>query len=165
MEKLPEISDVSSEPTPTMTDTALAQELLQEAFPIHAGRNIKAAIGDAYDALRRRERALPRTALDERNRQWTERRVKSIWQREARRIDHYEIEDLTAVAVEEARIERQRLKAREQRLAALIAAQDEGAHRETYHNRGWGMGGRDLPGASGAAEFDADTDQSEGWGR
>jgi hypothetical protein len=104
-----------------MTDASFAQELLQEAFPIRAGRNVKAAIGEAFAALQRHERRLAPAVRNARERQWTERRVKSIWCREARRIDHYEIEDLTAIAIEEARIELARSKARQQRLAALLA--------------------------------------------
>jgi len=109
-----------------MTDTIYASELIQDTYPIRAGRNVKAAIGDAFEALKKRERALPKEVLRDRHRQWTERRVKALWFREARRVDHYEIQDLTAIAVEEARIERQRLKAREQRLTAFLAAADKG---------------------------------------
>jgi hypothetical protein len=116
-----------------MTDTSYAQELLQEAFPVRAGRNVKAAIGEAFKALQRHEHSLPSPVRRARERQWTERRVRSIWERAARRIDHYEIEDLTAVAVEEARIERARLRAREMRLAAFISAAEAGAGREMDH--------------------------------
>src|SRR5690606_33239863 len=111
-----------------------------------AGRNAKAAIGEAFEALKRRERQLPRDVLRERPRQWTERRVRALWHREARRVDHYEIQDLTAVAVEEARIERQRLKAREERLTAILAAAQEGENRERGDAEGRPIRGMDLPG-------------------
>ncbi|GHA15330.1 hypothetical protein GCM10007989_07620 [Devosia pacifica] len=120
-----EISAHSSKGQREMTDANFASELIQDTFSIRSGRNAKAAIGAAFEALKRRERGLPADVLRERPRQWTERRVRSLWFKEARRVDHYEIQDLTAVAVEEARIERQRLKAREDRLTALIAARTE----------------------------------------
>lgn len=114
-----------------MTDATQASELLQETFPIRAGRNVKAAIGEAYAALKRRERNLPADVLQERQREWTERRVKALWGgKEARRVDHYEIQDLAAIAVEEAKIERQRQQARQYRLEAIIASASAGYHRE-----------------------------------
>lgn len=156
--------DVSSKPERSMTDATMAQAIVQDAFPVRGGRNIKAAIGEAFDALRRHERSLPRSVLSDRPRQWTERRVKALWHREARRVDHYEIQDLTAVAVEEARHERQRLQAREERLAAFIAAHRQG-DREPVDQRFGRMAGRlDHPG-TGGGETDADFDQRDGWGR
>lgn len=105
-----------------MTDITYASDLLKEAFPTYPGRNAKAAIARAFKLLEKHEDQLPEEVLEERARRWTERRVRSLWGKEARRVDHYEIQDLTAIAVEEARIERQRQQARDQRLAALIAA-------------------------------------------
>lgn len=128
-----------------MTDAAMAQEIVQEAFPVHLGRNITAAIGAAYEALTRHERGLPRAVIAARPRQWTERRVKAIWHREARRIDHYEIQDLTAVAVMEATNERQRLKAREERLAAFIAAHGSGSREPVDQPSRRGAGRLDNP--------------------
>lgn len=113
-----------------MTDATTASELLQETFPIRAGRNVKAAIGEAFSALKRRERSLPKEVICERQREWTERRVKALWSKEARRVDHYEIQDLTAVAVQEAKIERQRQQARHHRLEALLASLGAGQSRE-----------------------------------
>lgn len=143
-------------------DGIYAQELLQEAFPVRAGRNVKAAIGEAFEALQRRERSLPRAIMQGRERSWTERRVKAIWGREARRIDHYEIQDLTAVAVEEARRELQRSKARQERLAALLA--DPASYRgsQLAHLVRERVGGMDRPGNSGT---DADDFNQEHWGR
>lgn len=146
-----------------MTDAATAQELIQDAFPVRGGRNIKASIGDAFDALRRHERSLPRAVLSDRPRQWTERRVKALWHREARRVDHYEIQDLTAVAVEEARNERQRLRAREARLAAFLAAHRAGDDQQVDQRRSGLAGGLDHAGVRGAEEPE-DEDQSRDWG-
>lgn len=136
---------------------------MQDTFPVRAGRNVKAAIGDAFSALKQRERQLPRDVLRERPRQWTERRVRALWNREARRVDHYEIQDLTAVAVEEARHERQRLKAREERLVALLAASEAGGLGEGSNEEGRRVRGLDLPG-TGFTDADEHADQSQGWG-
>lgn len=146
-----------------MTDAMFASELMQETFPVRSGRNVKAAIGEAFDALKRRERQLPQSVLRDRPRQWTERRVRALWNREARRVDHYEIQDLTAVAVEEARLERRRLQARQDRLAALIAAADAGTDQSVGELESGLAGGLDLPGTSGT-DADHDADQSH-WGR
>ena len=163
MDISPKVSDDSSKGQRQMTDTSFASELMQDTFPIRAGRNVKAAIGDAFSALKQRERQLPRDVLRERPRQWTERRVRALWNREARRVDHYEIQDLTAIAVEEARIERQRLKAREERLVALLAAADQGELGSIQNAAGQRFRGLDLPGTGTDAEETAD--QSEGWGQ
>ena len=146
-----------------MTDTIFASELMQDSFPVHPGRNVKAAIGAAFEALKRRERALPTHVLRDRPRQWTERRVRSLWFREARRVDHYEIQDLTAIAVEEARLERQRLKAREERLVAILAAAEAGEIGEGRYGQSRRPRGMDLPGV-GFTDADDRSDQSQGWG-
>lgn len=149
-----------------VTDGTYAQELLREVFPVRAGRNVKAAIGEAFEALKRRERALPKAVLEERKRQWTERRVRSLWEKRAPRIDHYEIQDLTAVAVEEARVERQRQQARDTRLAAIIAAGD--ARQDQPRHQWLGRRDRGLDHASrgvGRTADDEHTDQSQGWGQ
>ena len=146
-----------------MTDAHFAAELIQDTYPIRAGRNAKAAIGEAFNALKRRERQLPSEVLRERSRQWTERRVRALWNREARRVDHYEIQDLTAIAVEEAQIERQRLKAREERLVAILAAAEAGEPGGVGNQEGRSFRGMDLSGV-GFTDADERTDQSQGWG-
>lgn len=162
METLSKGVERSAKAEGIMTDAHYAAELIQDTYPVRAGRNAKAAIGEAFNALKRRERELPSEVLRERSRQWTERRVRALWNREARRVDHYEIQDLTAVAVEEARIERQRLKAREERLVAILAAADQGDVGPLSAASSERIRGLDLPGAG--TDADADADQSEGWG-
>lgn len=147
-----------------MSDTAHAQDLLHLSFPVRSDRNVKAAIGQAFKALQRRESALPRSIVAERKRQWTERRVRSLWSKTAGRVDHYEIQDLTAVAVEEARIERQRQQARDARLAALIASTEAGANQPGNQWLGGRSGGLDNAGTA-ASEADAEYDQRNEWGR
>lgn len=147
-----------------VTDGTYAQDLLHEAFPIRKGRNITAAIGEAFEALKRHERTLPKQVVADRERQWTERRVRSLWSKTARRVDHYEIQDLTAIAVEEARNERQRLRAREARLASFLASHSAGEDQQVDQRLGGMAGGLDHAGVGGT-EADADFDQRKGWGR
>lgn len=145
-----------------VADASVARNLIATGFPVGPGRNLKAALGECFSALAKHERRLPRDVLQERPRQWTQRRVEAIWGREARRIDHYEIQDLTAVAVEEARHERQRLQAREARLAAFIAAHREGDDQQVGQQLGGMAGGLDHAGTG--ADFDrADDNQDINW--
>jgi len=145
----------------TVTDAVVARNLIETGFPVSAGRNITAALSDCFNALSEHEKKLPRVVRDERARPWTKRRVEAIWGREARRIDHYEIQDLTAVAVEEARNERQRLRAREERLAAFLAAHRQGDSEPVDQRVGGMAGGLDHTGAGGTEP--EDDDQSRNW--
>lgn len=151
----------SPEPEAQMTDAHVARNLIETGFPVGPGRNLKAALSDCYAALAKRERSLPQDVRADRPRRWTQRRVEAIWGREARRIDHYEIQDLTAVAVEEARHERQRLQAREERLAAFIAAHRSG-DRQSVDQRFGRMAGR-LDHTGAGRDDRADDDQSRNW--
>ncbi len=146
-----------------MTDVHMAAGIMQDAFPVGPGRNVGTAIGEIFDALKAHERSLPIEVLRERSRQWTERRVRALWKHEARRVDHYEIQDLTAIAVEEARRERQHLKARQERLTALIATFDPSEVGTEANAEGRGIRGMDLPGI-GFTEADERADQSREWG-
>ncbi len=83
-----------------MSDAALAQRMLHEAFPAHDGINTKARIAVATRALR-----LPF------------RRVKALWYGEARRIEFHEME-----AIQNAKAAA--LAARVSRLRASLAATD-----------------------------------------
>lgn len=108
-----------------MTDVAVAQALVQNTWQVRPGRNAKGCLGAIYDAVRRVERRLPREALRDRPRQWTERRVKAIWKAEARRIDNYEMADLEQAALEAARNEFQDSIKRAERLAAFISSYEK----------------------------------------
>jgi hypothetical protein len=157
--------DVGSSPKdqPEMTDADTAIRLIDETFLGASGRDVRQALGAAFDALQRHEKRLPKEVLqDDRRRSWTERRVRALWNREARRVDHYEIQDLTAIAVEEAKIERQRLKAREDRLAAFLAAHEAGLARQQGDQEGGRAVRLDLPRAG--TDADEHADQSAGWG-
>lgn len=163
MENSSKDAETSDEGRGIMTDANVARDLILEAFPVRTGRNVAGVIGDVFDALKSHEKRLPKEVLAERQRRWTERRVKALVSKEARRIDHYEIQDLAAVAVEEARIERARNRAREERLAALIAAVSPRDHREAPERMGWGSGRQDLSGSRGT-DADHENDQSRDWG-
>lgn len=113
-----------------MTDVMVAQSLLHETWPRRAGRPAKACVGLIFDALKRVERKLPNEELRARPRQWTERRVRAIWDGEARRLDHSEMTDLEQAAVEAARFEYQESIARSERLARFISAYEADRHRQ-----------------------------------
>ena len=111
-----------------MTDVSMAQHLVQETWPERAGRPVKTCIAMIFDAVKRVERKQPVAVLRERPRQWTERRVRSIWNAEARRIDNYEMADLERAAAEEAKNEFTTSVRRAARMAAFLASQDENFH-------------------------------------
>ncbi len=163
METHSNIVDFSSKGQGAMTDVQFASEFIQEIYPVSASRKVAGAIGEAFDALKKRENQLPAGVVRDRPRRWTERRVRALWFKEARRIDHYEIQDLTAIAVEEARRERQHLKAREERLVAILAAADQGGMGQVVRPKGRGVRSMDMPGI-GLTDADETADQSQGWG-
>jgi hypothetical protein len=111
-----------------MTDVALAQSLVQETWPERAGRPVKTCIAMIFDAVKRVERKLPDEVRRQRQRPWTERRVRSIWNAEARRIDNYEMADLERAAAEEAKSEFNASIRRAARMASFLAAQDADFH-------------------------------------
>lgn len=102
-----------------MSDAAIALGLIEEVWPLKTTPR-KIVIGAAFNAVKQIERGVRKHV--ERPRAWTERRIRSIVDGEARRIDNYEIDDLTAMVLQEARIELARSKARAARLEAFIAA-------------------------------------------
>lgn len=103
-------------------------------------------IARAYEAVKRVERRIDRAVLALRPRLWTERRVRAIVDREAVRIDHYEIDDLTKVRIEEAKRELDKSRARAARMAAFLAAQDADFHGDEIERMGAFARGVDLPG-------------------
>ncbi len=139
---------------PPMSDTSRAYSLLDEAFGGESGRSVKQIIADAFKALARREADLGVTVPDDRPRFWTERRVRSIWAKSARRVDNYEIEDLAAVAAEEARIALEKSRHRQARLAALLADPMAYRGRELAHLVRERVGGVDRAGAENTYHTD-----------
>lgn len=137
LEKLPKVSE--------MSDGAIARNLIDDTFDLSPGRR-SLVIGLTIAALKRVERALGADVVRERPRQWTERRVRSIVDNEARRIDAYEIEDLQRVKIAEARHELTRSRDRAARMAAFLAAQDADFHGDEIERMGSFARGVDLPG-------------------
>lgn len=163
MEIEPTYVDLPPKDQPEMTDTDTAYHLIDSTFVGASGRDVKVALVIAFTALKRREARLPKDVLQDRPRAWTGRRVRALYNREARRVDHYEIQDLTAVAVEEAKNERRRLQERDDRMAAFLAAHEAGENGE----------GSDASSRSsqrldrariGTTDADESADQSH-WGR
>ncbi|MFM2005145.1 MAG: hypothetical protein RLZZ09_800 [Pseudomonadota bacterium] len=110
-----------------MSDVIAARAIIADTFDLSPGRR-SVVIGLAINALKRVERALSPDTLRNRPRQWTERRVRSIVDGEARRIDAYEFDDLTQMRLAEARDDYRKSMARAERLAALLTAQDADFH-------------------------------------
>lgn len=79
--------------------------------------------------------------LHRRNREWTRRRVRAIFNKEAKRIDAFEIEDLDALA--RAREEHAAYKAETTRIAALATGQDASIDRGKTEGLDGGGGGMD----------------------
>lgn len=128
-----------------MSDVAVAKGIIAETFDLKPG-NRSIVIGLAIAALKRIERKLDPRVLRERNREWTERRVRAIVDEEARRIDAYEIEDLKKMQIAEARIELDRSRERAARMAAFLAAQDADFHCDEIERMGAFARGVDMPG-------------------
>lgn len=129
----------------SMSDVALARSIIDDAFgPINeVGRS--RVIVATYEAVKRIERRIDKAVLALRPRVWTERRVRSIVDNEAVRIDHYEIDDLTRARIEEARLELVRSRERAARMAAFLTAQDEGFHSSEIDRLGQFARGVDMP--------------------
>ncbi|MEH7876995.1 hypothetical protein V7799_04700 [Rhizobium laguerreae] len=94
-----------------MTDAFYAQNLLREAFPESRYGSVKGAIFAAYRFVR------PKVTKE-----LTPRRIRSIREGTARRIDAEEMEALKAAIIEEAHREQQELRARLAALDKKVAA-------------------------------------------
>lgn len=111
-----------------MSDVSAARNIIDEVWPLDTTPR-KRVIGAAFEAVKRVERGLPQDVIRLRKRQWTERRVRSIVDEEAGRIDAYEMRDLEQMAIQEARDALQKSKERSARLASFLA-------RSSAHSRG-----------------------------
>lgn len=110
-----------------MSDAAIARGIIDGLWPIkiHGRSNV---IVRAYDALKRVERSFDPEVRRQRQREWTERRVRSIVDREIRRVDAYEISDLELMAMREARNEYRQSIQRAARMATFLQTVDESFH-------------------------------------
>lgn len=98
-----------------MSDTAFARELIREAFPAQRHGSVKAAQYAAYSYVRGFVA-----------KEITLRRIRSMWEGRARRIDNEEAEALRRAKIEEARREQTILRQRLSDLDAALAALDQG---------------------------------------
>lgn len=103
-----------------MSDVFYAQNIFREAFPQRRYGSVKAALYEAHRFISRRVR-----------KDFTERRVRSLWEGTAKRIDAEEMEALKAALMEESRREQHELRARLALLDEKIAAAEARGHRET----------------------------------
>lgn len=108
-----------------MTDAFYAQNLLREAFPESRYGSVKGAIFAAYRFVR------PKVSKE-----LTPRRIRSIREGTARRIDAEEMEALKAAIIEEAHREQQELRARLAALDKKVAAFGESVARRTVAGAG-----------------------------
>lgn len=102
-----------------MTDAFYAQNLLREAFPEQRYGSVKGAIFAAYRFIS------PKVSKD-----LTPRRIRSIREGTARRIDAEEMEALKAAIIEESRREQSELRSRLAALDEKVAAFDAREARE-----------------------------------
>lgn len=103
-----------------MSDVFYAQHLFREAFPQRRYGSVKAALFEAHRFLSRRVR-----------KDFTERRVRSLWEGTAKRVDAEEMEALKAALMEENRREQRELRARLASLDEKLAGYAAAVHRET----------------------------------
>jgi hypothetical protein len=96
-----------------MSDVCMAQGLLRDAFPSRRYGKVESAFYEAHKFISRRVR-----------KQFTLRRVRSIWEGTARRIDSEEMEALKAALIEEHVREQRELRTRLASLDEKIAAFD-----------------------------------------
>lgn len=100
-----------------MSDAFYAQNLLRQAFPEQKYGSVKAAIYAAHRSISKYV-----------SKDLTQRRVRSIRDGTARRIDSEEMEALKAALIEEARREQKDLRTRLVTLDEKIAAFEAAAH-------------------------------------
>ena len=103
-----------------MSDVSAARNIIDEIWPLDTTPR-KRVIGAVFEAVKRVERGLPQDVIRLRKRQWTERRVRSIVDAEAGRIDAYEMRDLEQMAIQEARNALKKSQERSARLASIVA--------------------------------------------
>ncbi|MBX5206715.1 hypothetical protein HJB83_03055 [Rhizobium sp. NZLR11] len=102
-----------------MSDVCLAQNLMRDAFPARRYGKVEASFFEAHRFISRRV-----------SKEFTLRRVRSIWEGTARRIDSEEMDALRAALVEESKREQREITARLATLDEKIAAFEAAAHRE-----------------------------------
>lgn len=100
-----------------MSDIAYAKRLMDEAFPPQRFGNVQAALLEAYRFMK--PKVEPRI-----ERPFTFRRVRSLHEGSARRVDGAELDALKLAQIEEARREHRELRARLAHLEEALAMAD-----------------------------------------
>lgn len=114
---------LSKEDKDQMSDVAYAQSLLREAFPARKYGKVDAALYAAYRFMK----PLVEPRID---REFTMRRVRSLHEGSARRVDGAEMEALKRAQIEELRRERRDIIERLEILEKAIAVVDQVSARE-----------------------------------
>lgn len=112
-----------------MSPAIEARILLRDAFPLARYGKLENVF---YQAVRF---ISPRVEKD-----FTQRRARSIWEGTARRIDSDEMDALRAALIEESKIEQQQLRARLAALDETIASYEAAAHRQEMARQGKEVG-------------------------
>lgn len=100
-----------------MSDIAYAKRLMDEAFPPQRFGNVQSALLEAYRFMK--PKVEPRI-----ERPFTFRRVRSLHEGSARRVDGAELDALKLAQIEEARREHRELRARLAHLEEALAMAD-----------------------------------------
>jgi hypothetical protein len=103
-----------------MSDTLYYRDLVRETWPVARFGSVKAALN-----------AMHRFVSPKVRKEFTHRRARSIWEGTARRIDAEEATVFQKAQIDEARREREELRARLSRLDAALAEVDEEFHGPT----------------------------------
>lgn len=122
-----------------MSDIAYAKRLMDEAFPPQRFGNVQAALLEAYRFMK--PKVEPRI-----ERPFTFRRVRSLHEGSARRVDGAEMDALKLAQIEEARREHRELRARLAHLEEALAMADAapaGAPVGAYRSPAGAVGGED----------------------
>lgn len=98
----------------SMSDTTFAMSTIQEAFPKRRFGSVYAAQHEAFKFLRKNV-----------SKEMTMRRIRSLWEGKARRVDGEEKDALRWAKIEEAKREQTELRTRLAAIDAALAAIDQ----------------------------------------
>lgn len=101
-----------------MSDSAYAQSLFREAFPTRRYGKVEAALFEAYKFMK--PLVEPRI-----QREFTVRRVRTIHEGKARRVDGAELDALKQAKIEELRREHKEIMGRLERIQKALAVADQ----------------------------------------
>lgn len=104
----------------SMSDTTFAKGAIQEAFPTRRFGSAYAAQHEAYKFLRKNV-----------GKQMTMRRIRSLWEGTAKRVDGEEKDALRWAKIEEAKREQKELRERLAKIDAALAAINSSEDRPT----------------------------------